>query len=140
MSAEQNKATLRRYIEEVFNKGNLSLVEEFVAETYIVHTGLGIEIKGIQGVKNFVTNMRKGFPDLHGTIEHLVAENDEVAYRLTWQGTHKGEIFGQAPTGKRVSFTEVTFIRYKDSKGIEGWALGDRFGMMRQLGAIPDTK
>jgi steroid delta-isomerase-like uncharacterized protein len=137
VSAERNKATLRRYIEEVFNNGNLSVVEEYVTENYVVHTGLGIEIKGIEGVKEFVSRMRTGFPDLHGTIEHLVADEDEVAYRLTWQGTHKGEIFGQAPTGKLVTFTEVTFIRYEDNKGIEAWALGDRFGLMQQLGAIP---
>jgi len=83
MSAEDNKATLQRYIEEVFNKGNISVVDEFVNENYVVHTGLGIEIKGIEGVKEFITWMCTGFPDLHGTIEHLVAEKDIVAYRLT---------------------------------------------------------
>jgi predicted ester cyclase len=94
MSAEDNKTTLRRYIEEVFNKGNLAVVDEIVSENYVVHTGLGMEIKGVDGVKEFVTMMRAGFPDLQGMIEHLAAEKDEVAYRLTWQGTHKGTIFG----------------------------------------------
>jgi predicted ester cyclase len=110
MSEQQNKAIIHRYIEEVFNKGNISLVEEFVAENYTVHTGLGMEIKGIQGAKDFISMIRKGFPDLHGTIEHLVAESDEVAYRVIWNGTHQEEIFGQAPTGKHVSFVENTFI------------------------------
>ncbi len=136
MTIEENKATLIRYFEEVFNNGNLSVVGEHVSEDYVVHTGLGIEIRGIQGVKEFVTMMRTGFPDLHGTIEHIVAENDVVAYRMNWQGTHKGTIFGQAPTGKQVKFAEATFIRFKDNKAIETWALGDRFGMMQQLGAI----
>ena len=81
--------------------------------------------------------MRTAFPDLYGTIEHLVAEKDLLAYRLIWRGTHKGDIFGQAPTGKQVTWTEVTFIRYKDNKAVEGWALGDRFGLSQQLGIIP---
>jgi predicted ester cyclase len=133
MSTEENKTKITRYIEEVFNKGNLFVVDETVMPNYIVHTGLGIEIKGPEGVKQFCMAMRTGFPDLKGEIEHLVAEKNMVAYRMRWRGTHKGDAFGHAPTGRQVTWVEVTFLQFTDGMLTEAWALGDRFGLFQQL-------
>ena len=138
MSVEENKATLLRYVNQVFNHGDVSRLEAFIHENYIVNTGLDMEINGFQGVKDFVAMMRGAFPDFHVTIEHLVAEGDEVAYRARLTGTHQGELFGQPPTGRVISIFENTFIRYKDGKALEAWALADRVGMLKQLGAFPE--
>ncbi len=82
MSAEINKAMVRRMAEEVFNKGNLSMIPELVAPNYVYHTTP--EYKGPEGFKNYITMVRKAFPDLHMKIDYMVAEGDMVAIFYTY--------------------------------------------------------
>ena len=138
MSTEQNKAIMRRLMEEVFNRGNIGLVDEMVAPDFIEHEELPPGIQpGREGVKAFSTIFRSAFPDLKVTIDDDIAEGDKVVIRSIWSGTHKGELMGIPPTGKSVSFGVVDTVRIAGGKLVEHWGQMDNMGMMQQLGVIP---
>jgi steroid delta-isomerase-like uncharacterized protein len=138
MSTEQNKALFRRVMEEVFNRGNVSLVDELLAPDFVEHEELPPGIPaGREASKQLSTMLRSAFPDFQATIDHLVAEGDKVVARSTWSGTHKGEFMGIAPTGKSVSFGVIDIVRIAGGKLVEHWGLMDNSGMMQQLGVIP---
>ncbi len=99
MSVEENKAKQRRVWEEIFNKGDLSVVPELFAPNYVYHGPVGMEYKGPEGFKQIVTMFRTAFPDMRVTTEDMVAEGDMVVSRWTGRGTHKGDYMGIAPTG-----------------------------------------
>ena len=135
MSTEENKAMIRR-VGEVFNQGDLAVVDEVMAADYVHHGPFG-EFKGPEGFKQMVTMFRTAFPDLNMTIEDMVAEGDKVASRLTLRGTHKGEYMGIAATGKQVTVTEIVISRFAGGKEVEAWGSPDLMGMMQQLGVVP---
>ncbi|MBA7605032.1 Aklanonic acid methyl ester cyclase DnrD [subsurface metagenome] len=137
MSAEENKAVLHRLAEEIFNKGNISVVDEIIAPDYVFHGPVGMEYKGPEGFKQMVTMYRNAFPDLHMTVEDMVAEGDKVAQRITIRGTHKGELMGIAPTGKQVTDTGIIIVRFAGGKEVEAWGITDLLGMMQQMGVAP---
>ena len=133
MSTEENKATVRRIINELVNKGNLAIADEVLANNYIYHFPTH-DIKGPEGFKEFIGMMRTAFPDLHVTIEDLIAERETVAARFIMQGTFKGELMGIAPTGKKLSFPEAVFIRFENGKEVEATAYGNMLSFNEQLG------
>lgn len=140
MSTEANKAILVQLYDEVFNKGNLQLADQLIADDAIEHDPNGQPAPpGPAGLKAVVTMLRAAFPDCHQTIEDLVAEGDRASARLTFQGTHQGTFMGVAPTGKRISITEMIFYRFAGGKVAEVWASRDDLGAMRQLGLLPDA-
>jgi len=120
MGVEENKAMVRRSIEEVWNKGNLAVVDETMASSYVLHFP-GQDYKGPESFKQMVTMTRTAFPDLHMTIEDMVAEEDKVAYHLTMRGTHRGDFMGIAPTGKQVTITGISIHRFAGGKEAEVW-------------------
>jgi predicted ester cyclase len=75
------------------------------------------------------------FPDLHGTVEDLIAEGDRVAARMTWQGTHRGTFVGMEATGRRVSFEAFHHVRFSEEGAAEWWGTADVFGALQQMGA-----
>ena len=137
MSTEENKAMIRRIYEEAFNKGDLAVADELMATNYVFHGPGGMEFKGPEGFKQFVTMMRTAFPDLHVAIDDLVAEGDRVVHRVTVRGTHKGEMMGIAPTGKQVTITAITISRFAGGKEVESWPSLDQLGMLQQMGVVP---
>ena len=134
MSVEENKASARRVIEEVFNKRNLTVTDELIDPTYIYHVPGGIDFKGVEGFKQFVNMYLTAFPDMHATIEGIVAEGDIVAIRVTYTGTHNGELMGIAPTGKQLNMTGAVFSRFSGGKQVEAWPYADQLTMYQQLG------
>ncbi len=134
---ETNKALLRRTYEEWFNQGNLTNVDELIAPECINHeVPPGMNNRGPESIHQVVMMLRSAFPDLHFTIEELVAEGDTVAARVTLSGTHLGPFMGMAPTGRSVRQAQMHFVRFRDGKGIEHRAVRDDLGMMQQLGVI----
>jgi predicted ester cyclase len=96
MSTEQNKETIRRHVEEIFNKGKLAVADEIISPDYVYHGPIG-EYKGLDGFKQMVTMVLKIFPDIHYTIDDMVAEGDKIAIRYTMTGTFQGEFMGGYP-------------------------------------------
>jgi len=137
MSTEQNKAVLSRFIKEVFNRGNIRLVDELLAPDFVEHEELPPGIPpGREAVKQLSTMFRSAFPDLKVTIDDMIAEGDKVVARQTWSGTQKGEFMGVPPTGKKVSFGVIDIVRIAGGKVVEHWGQMDGMGMMKQLGAV----
>jgi steroid delta-isomerase-like uncharacterized protein len=138
MPTEQNKAIFRRMVEEIFNRGNMSLVDEFLAPDFIEREELPPGIPpGREGVKQMTIMFRSAFPDFKATIDDMIAEGDKVVVRMTWSGTHKGEFMGIPPTGKSVSFGVIDIVRFARDKFVEHWGMMDSTSMMQQLGAVP---
>ena len=137
-SEEENKALYRRTFEEVFNQGNLAIVDDLVAPDYLNHeVPPGVNNRGPDSTRQIVRMLRTAFPDLHFTIEDLVAEGDTVAGRVTMSGTHLGPFQGIPPTGRSFEQAHMHFVRFRNGKAIEHRAVRDDLGMMRQLGVIP---
>ena len=134
--SEQNKTLVRRVIEEVYNQGNLAVVDELAAGDLLIHM-TSQEIRGREGAKQYVAALRAGFPDLQITIEDQIAEGDRVVTRWTACGTHMGQFQGIPPTGKEVRVVGTDIDRIADGKTVECWSHVDELGMMQQLGAIP---
>ena len=136
MSIEENKAGIRRMVEEIWNKGNLAIIPELYTPDYVFHQSGG-DIQGPEGIKQLMTMARNAFPDIQMTIEDMVAEGDKVAWRYTITGTHKGEYLGIAPTGKRITASTIIISRCVDGKEVEAWPSSDRLAMYQQLGVSP---
>ncbi len=135
MPIEDNKALVRRFYEEGVH--NPALFDELLAPTYILHLPGSPPISGIEPAKQLMVAYTSAFPDLHLTTEDMVAEENKIAIRNTWRGTHQGTFQGLSPTGKHVTFTGSDFFRFVDGKIAEQWADLDTLGLMQQLGAIP---
>jgi steroid delta-isomerase-like uncharacterized protein len=135
---EENKAVVRRFLKEVFEGGNLELVDEIFAPDYVLHDPIvPDEVRGPEGMKQYVSMYRGAYPDTHFTIEDQIAEGDEVVTRWTGQGTHEGELMGIPPTGAQVTVTGIQFDRVVDGEIQETWVNYDALGMMQQLGVVP---
>ena len=138
MSAEQNKALARRLVEEVFNQGNMSGIDELFAPDFVEHEKLPPEIPpGREAPKVMFTMLRSAFPDFKATIEHLIAEGDKAVLSMTWTGTQQGEFMGIPSTGKSMSIGVIDIFRLAEGKFVEHWGQTDMMGMMQQLGTIP---
>ena len=126
MTTEDNKTIVRRFFDEVVSNGNLRVVDELCSPDYRVHATLsGPDAIDLDQMKELVRSFRSSFPDARITIEDIVAEGDLVAARLMEQGTHAGEFKGIPPTGRRVSYGSMTFLRIVDGKIVEHWGLLD---------------
>lgn len=134
---EQNKALLRRWFEEVWNKGRAETIDELLAVDAIAH-GLSDDaakpLKGPADFKPFHQTFRGAFPDIKVTIEDMIAEGDKVAARCSVRGKHTGDHLGVAASNAQVDFTGVTIVRIKDGKFVEGWNNFDFLKMNQQIG------
>jgi steroid delta-isomerase-like uncharacterized protein len=140
MSTEQNKAIIRRWIEEGWNQGNADMADEVYASGFTakdIHDQSKV-LRGAKGIKQSVMETRAALPDIHFTIDHLIAEGDLVVGAFTIRGTHKGKFANIPPTGKKVVFSAVDIWRFDGGKIVERClASVDRLDLMQQLGAIP---
>jgi steroid delta-isomerase-like uncharacterized protein len=137
-STEENKALTRRVFEEIWNQGNYDLADELIDPNFVDHdSAMPEEVSGIEGFKEFVSMYRSGFSDTHIVVEDQVAEEDKVVTRWMATGTHDGDFWGLAPTGKRVEITGMEIARISGGKIAEIWDNYDVMGLMQQIGALP---
>lgn len=138
MSSEQNKAIVRRGYEEAWNKGNLAVIDEILASDSVGYDPVNPEpIRGPEGLKQTISMYRDAFPDLSFTIVDQVAEGDKVATRWTSRGTHKGDLFGTAATGKQTTVRGMEISRLAGGKVVETHVSWDTLGLLQQLGTVP---
>ncbi len=135
--SEANKALYRRMTAEVWNKGNLDVVDELAAADVVIHGAPNGLPSGSQGIKTMVSMYRSAFPDLQVVSSNLVAEGDKVADYWTIRGTHKGELMGIPASGKQVESYGLSMARFEGGKVVEIWSASDQLSLMQQLGAIP---
>jgi predicted ester cyclase len=138
MTNEENKAVVRRFQDgmlEAFRTGNLDPMLAAVDPACIFDSpGMPTTLEDL---KHLLPAFRAAFPDLNMTAGELIAEGDKVAYRLTVTATHTGEFMGIAPTGKRVTFTEMHIDQIAHGKLVRHDGDWDQLGMLQQLGVIP---
>ena len=136
-STEVNKASMRRFYDEVFNKKNRAAIDEFIDLNHVDHAAPPGTPAGLKGVKQTLNMYLTAFPDLHFTVEDLIAEGDKVVARLTVRGTQLGAFMGTPPTGKQATSTAIDINRMADGKSVEHWLNMDTLGLLQQLGVIP---
>jgi steroid delta-isomerase-like uncharacterized protein len=135
MSAEQNKATVRRFYEEVWNKGNVDFTFEVFAEDYTRHDLRPTKaLLGPEGQRKIAADFRAAFPDLEWKVDLIFAEGDLVAGRWTARGTNTGPWGGAEPTGKTAEFSGVNIFRFAEGKVIEIWNHRDDLEPPRRSG------
>ena len=140
MSTEENKAIVRRAIEEGWNQGHVAVFDELNARNFIYHDPGAPDVRTTEDYKRFAIESRNAFPDLHFTIEDLIAEGEQVVMRWTFRGTHTGELVTPMPlpaTGKQVTVPGITIVHLAGEKGVEAWSQEDTLGFLQQLGVVP---
>lgn len=138
MTADANKATLNRYVKEVWMGGDVNAVPQFIAPDYVRHdAGLPMPVRGPDAVAQLVGLYRAAFPDLHFSADVMLAEDDIVAVHWQVRGTHQGDLMGIPPTGKSIAITATEIFRFVDGKIVEQWVTVDNAGMLRQIGVMP---
>jgi steroid delta-isomerase-like uncharacterized protein len=137
--SEENKAFVRRYFEEIWDKGNLDVIDELFSTNFVRHgpTATEGEVRGLEEFKGLVSMYHSAFPDLRVPIEDLIAEGDRVVTRWTARGTHQGELMGNAPTGNQASVTGILVDRISGGKIEEEWVDYDTLHLMQQIGGVP---
>jgi steroid delta-isomerase-like uncharacterized protein len=137
--SEENKALLRRWFDEVWNKKNADAIDEMLAADGIAH-GLSDDenqpLKGPAGFKPFHDVFRGAFPDIEVVVEDMIAEGDKVVARCSVRGNHTGDHLGIAASNSPVLFTGIAIVRIEDGMIVEAWNNFDFLKMNRQIGAI----
>jgi steroid delta-isomerase-like uncharacterized protein len=139
MSIDENKALVRRFIDEVFVKGHGESVDELVSPDFTPHSWPGIGL-GTEPLKQAQQRIQDGLSDVAMTIEDMVAEGDKVVVRLSSHARHTGEFMGLPASGKEYTIPEIHIFRVEDGKVVEHWLQMDTMGLMTQLGALPSSE
>ncbi|MFI9309838.1 ester cyclase [Streptomyces triculaminicus] len=132
-----NKATARRFYDDVAVGGNLDLLDELLTADHVDHDIGKAEqaVVGCEAMKQDVAGWRDAF-DFGFTLHRQLAEGDEVTTHWTWRGSHQGDFMGLQPTGQTVTMDGVTIHRFVDGRIAESWWVYDMLGLLRQLGAV----
>jgi steroid delta-isomerase-like uncharacterized protein len=137
----RNKATVSRFVDDVIGTGDAEVIsktiDELVEPDVLIHMPMPIQATGAQALKQVWAMLLRGLPDVHVTVEDLIAEGDKVVSRNTVTGTHQGEYMGLPPTGKSITYNEIFIFRFANGRIAEMWGVVDVFSQMKQLGVIP---
>ena len=140
-SSEENKKLVERASFKVFNEGNVEILEEVLADEFVLHDSTSPEeIRGREAFEEYIRTYRNAFPDLDATIDSIVAEGDLVAARFTVRGTHEGplpEAPDLKPTGTEIEISGMEFDRIENNRLAETWQAIDVYSLLGQLGVIP---
>lgn len=134
MSIAENKVLVQRYIEEVWNKGNLNIIDELTSSGYVRFIALPDVTLNSEGQKKRIAAFRTAFPDVHVTIEDMTAEKDKVTVRVSIRGTHQQQFQGIEPTGRQILITAIDIVRIADGRIVEHWGVTDQLSLLQQLG------
>ena len=133
MSEGDNKAAVRRFFEEGWNRGDLAQVKAFLADGFVSHNSFNITIRSSDDYCQGLVAYRTAFPDLVTSLEDVIAAGDRLVVRGTDRGTHQGEFMGKAASGRFVTTTWIEIFRMESGKAVEGWVESDTKGLMDQL-------
>jgi predicted ester cyclase len=133
-NAEENKKSLKRLYEGVWNGENPDVADDIVDDGYFIHDReLAEKMEGPELYKALASGTREIFPDMKFSIEDILATDDKVALRWTMTGTHEGPMFGEEPTGKEVELTAIEINRFENGRLVETWTQSDMLGLKEQI-------
>lgn len=133
---DQLKAKVREYVERVWNQKQLDALDELASPSYRRHLGPSAPAIDRAAQKQRLRGLQASMPDVHFAVDDLIAEGDRVVFRVTVTGTHRGEMFGVAPTGRSVAYTAIDILRFEDGLIVEHWGFGDSAALLRQIGGL----
>jgi predicted ester cyclase len=139
VSVDEPDAAVRRFFEEVWNRGNVAAADAFLGQDFVSHNSLDLELLGPDGYGRGVLAFRSAFPDFHTTLEDVIAVGDRVVVRGTDRGSHLGEFMGCPPTGQPVTTTWIEIFRMQDGKAVEGWVETDMKRFLDQISGATAT-
>jgi steroid delta-isomerase-like uncharacterized protein len=134
--SEANQAVIERFYNEVWNGWDFAVAEEIISPDLRFRGSLGSTLEGLDGFKAYMETVRAAFPDWHNRIDELIVSGDKVVTRMTWRGTHLGELLGVVPTGNRVEYVGAAIFRLAHGKIEDGWVVGDTQELWKQLGRL----
>ena len=140
MGVEENKELARRALERVWSTGGSVPAAEVYAGDVVSHQHSHPtvdDVHGLDALVAFIVEFHRAFPDFVDTVDRQVCEGDLVVTQFTSSGTHRGELLGEQPTGRRVSWMGIEIARVADARIAENWVSWDMYGMLQQLGALP---
>lgn len=142
ISTEEKKALIRRLYEglnDFIRTGeDISFLDRTFDKNMLQHmSGFPPNTDNLDALKQMMPSLRKALADVKITVHDVIGEGDKVAARVSWEGTHKGEMMGIPASNKRLNVTEMHIYRFSDGKVVERWGEWDKFGMMQQIGVIP---
>jgi len=127
------KSLIRRYYSELWNAWSVTTLEELISPNIVFRGSIGTAVHGIEEFKQYVNRIRAAFPDFHNHIEEIISEGDKVVARLTYTGTHRGELFGFSGTGTRIIYQGIAIFHFREGKIDSGFVLGDTESLKRQI-------
>ena len=136
MDASAYKTMVRSLFDEVLNRGRLALIDNCFADDFVEHNPAPGQGPGREGVKHRIRALREAFPDVRFVVDEIVGENDVVAVRYRWEGTHSGTFLGIPATGRRAAVRGMDFYRFKNGRVAEHWDNMDELSMLTQLGDL----
>lgn len=134
MSVEENKATFRRFVEDVLGSGQVDALQDLVADDFEDHGSMPGQQPGRAGLATKVHAIREAFPDLTAKVLMMIGEDNLVVGQVALSGTHQGALMGISPTNRSIDVTEFHMWRFVDGKGVEHWELSDKLVLLGQLG------
>ena len=117
------------------SEGALDTLAEFIAPDLLDHNAVASQPDGLEGFLHWARSAREAFPDLTGTVEDLLADGDKVAGRVTWRGSHRGDLMGVPATGRTVEFAAFHIVRFSNGLAVEWWGVADLWSALTQGGA-----
>jgi steroid delta-isomerase-like uncharacterized protein len=137
-NSEENKATVRACF-QAGTEGTFDALDAIIDPDFVLHDPASPEeVRGIDGLKALIEKYREGLGDMRVTVEQQVAEGDYVATRYTCRGTHQGDLMGLPATGRDVTISSLVISRFRDGRIVEEWEISDVFGLLQQVGALPE--
>jgi len=135
--SQQDNIKLQQQFGEAVNSGNLSALRDIVALGAVDHDPAPDQGTGPEGFIKFFTMLRSAFPDLKIAVEHMVADEENVAFAYTVTGTHSGDFLGVPATGRQIKARGMQITRFENGKQVERWGSSDELGILQQIGAAP---
>ncbi len=132
-AADRNRLMIKRFYHEMWNRFDQSLIPELLTEDIRFRGSLGQSKTGHAEFARYVDFVARAFPDFTNEIEEVISEDDKAFARLTYRGTHRGELFGIAATGRRIQYAGAARFCFRGGKISDVWVLGDIFGLISQL-------
>jgi steroid delta-isomerase-like uncharacterized protein len=134
---DHNKQLIETYFNKAWNEGQVEVLDSILSTDYINHTpSTKSGTRNCEELKTIILSFRKAFPDLHFSLEEIIATDNRIVARVRMTGTQKDSLFGLPPTGKTVSVNQINIEQVVNGKITEHWRVTDELELMKQLGFI----
>ncbi len=138
--AKTNRQLVETFFNVMWNGWSETTMREILAVDIDFRGSIGLQVSGHDGFLGYMHTIRDAFPDFHNHIEDIIATDERAVARLTYSGTHRGELLGCAPTGRRIEYAGVAMFTIAGDRIFKVWVLGDLWGLMQQLNGTDNTK